>query len=169
MENQDILQTYKECLLRTYIDLYVYIQSIRNIHWNLISHHFLALHQFTDEAYEEMSNFLDKFAERLRVSGLTLPTQLAVLENNRRLPELVLKSDLDMLTDFVQVTRLLIQYAQECNKQSAYCGDTATQDELIKLEKKLGKYLWMIRSVTEQPVLVSDDAAQTSNQHQPVS
>jgi starvation-inducible DNA-binding protein len=66
-------------------DEYLLYTRTRNYHWNVIGPHFYPLHLLFEKQYEELDDFIDDVAERVRsLGGQALGT----------------------LTDFVQTTRL---------------------------------------------------------------
>src|SRR5215468_11633120 len=68
-------------------DEYVLYTKTRNYHWNVVGPQFNDLHKFFEAQYEELNDFVDDVAERIRQLGAESPATLAEFVKTTRLKE----------------------------------------------------------------------------------
>src|SRR5882724_10702280 len=68
-------------------DEYVLYTKTRNYHWNVVGPQFNDLHKFFEGQYEELDDFVDEVAERIRQLGAPSPGTLAEFTKTSRLKE----------------------------------------------------------------------------------
>ena len=74
MKYLDLLQTYLS-------NLAILNVKFHNIHWNVVGKEFIKIHNFTEEAYDQLFADFDEVAELLKMKGLTpLSTTAEYLE-----------------------------------------------------------------------------------------
>ena len=133
-------------------DEYVLYTKTRNYHWNVVGPQFNDLHKFFQAQYEELDDFVDDVAERIRQLGGRSPGTLAEFTKAARLKErpgqrpnarAMLTA---LLTDHEAViTTLRADLATAMDKFS----DAGTSDFLTGLMEKHEKMAWMLRAFLE--------------------
>ena len=68
-------------------DEYVLYTKTRNFHWNVVGPQFNDLHKFFEGQYEELDDFVDEVAERIRQLGAPSPGTLTEFTKTSRLKE----------------------------------------------------------------------------------
>ena len=68
-------------------DEYLLYTKTRNYHWNVVGPQFNDLHKFFEAQYEELDDFVDEVAERIRQLGAPSPGTLAEFTKTSRLNE----------------------------------------------------------------------------------
>lgn len=130
-------------------DLYLLYTKTRNYHWNVVGMHFNDLHKFFEGQYEELDEFIDQVAERIRTLGFISPGTLSEFVKLGRLKEqpgkqLNAKDMLaDLLTDHETVIRTL---RDDLTASQDQYKDAGTCDFLTGLMEDHEKMAWMIRS-----------------------
>jgi starvation-inducible DNA-binding protein len=133
-------------------DEYVLYTKTRNYHWNVVGPQFNDLHKFFQAQYEELDDFVDDVAERMRQLGGKSPGTLAEFTKAARLKErpgqrpnarVMLTA---LLADHEAViTTLRADLATTMDK----FGDAGTSDFLTGLMEKHEKMGWMLRAFLE--------------------
>ena len=133
-------------------DEYVLYTKTRNYHWNVVGPHFHDLHKFFEGQYEELDDFVDDVAERIRQLGGKSPGTLAEFTKAARIKErpgqrpnarAMLTA---LLADHEAVIKTLrADLAIAMDK----LGDAGTSDFLTGLMEKHEKMAWMLRAVVE--------------------
>jgi starvation-inducible DNA-binding protein len=133
-------------------DEYVLYTKTRNYHWNVVGPQFNDLHKFFQAQYEELDDFVDDVAERMRQLGGRSPGTLAEFTKAARLKEhpgqrpnarVMLTA---LLADHEAViTTLRADLAAAMEK----FGDAGTSDFLTGLMEKHEKMAWMLRAFVE--------------------
>ena len=133
-------------------DEYVLYTKTRNYHWNVVGPQFNDLHKFFEGQYEELDDFVDDVAERIRQLGGKSPGTLAEFTKAARIKErpgqrpnarAMLTA---LLADHEAVIKTLrADLAIAMDK----LGDAGTSDFLTGLMEKHEKMAWMLRAVVE--------------------
>jgi starvation-inducible DNA-binding protein len=133
-------------------DEYVLYTKTRNYHWNVVGPQFNDLDKFFEAQYEELGDFVDDVAERMRQLGGKSPGMLAEFTRSARLNEhpgqrpnarVMLTA---LLADHEAViTTLRADLAAAMNK----FGDAGTSEFLTGLMEKHEKMAWMLRAFVE--------------------
>jgi starvation-inducible DNA-binding protein len=133
-------------------DEYVLYTKTRNYHWNVVGPQFNDLHKFFEGQYEELDDFVDDVAERMRQLGGRSPATLAEFSKAARLKEhpgqrLPARGMLTaLLADHEAVIKTLrADLATAMDK----FGDAGTSDFLTGLMEKHEKMAWMLRAFVE--------------------
>jgi starvation-inducible DNA-binding protein len=142
-------------LLNTFLaDEYVLAARTRNYHWNVSGPHFYSLHLLFQKQYEELDDFIDDAAERVRaLNGRTLGSLTEFVQHMR------LKDDPDqLLGPREMVAALLAEHealVQFLRKDVATCDDkyhdAATTDFLTRVLEAHEKMAWMLRATLQTP------------------
>lgn len=121
--------------------------KLHQYHWHVQGHHFFTLHEKFEQLYDETTEYMDEFAERLvakRVKPLSTLKQF--LENATIQEELYEKKMSaeemvdDIIGDFTEIRDLVKQGIQEAETIS----DDVTEDMLIAYNEYIDTTVWML-------------------------
>ncbi len=66
------------CPVKVYLaNLVVWTAKLHNIHWNVVGHAFMQVHQFTESLYDQTFEQMDSVAEAMKMRGRMPPVKLA--------------------------------------------------------------------------------------------
>ena len=145
----DMRKGVVELLSTVLADEYVLYTKTRNYHWNVVGPQFNDLHKFFEAQYEELDDFVDDVAERIRQLGGRTPGTLDEFAKATRLDEQpgqhpeakgMLAALLADHEAVIQAIRGDLATAQD------KFGDAGTSDFLTGLMEKHEKMAWMLRS-----------------------
>jgi len=134
-------------------DEYVLYTKARNYHWNVVGMQFNDLHKFFQTLYEELNDYVDDVAERIRTLGGKSVATLKEFLDLTRLKEHPgeypdAKTMLtNLLNDYETIIRNL---RNDIVTVSEKYQDLGTADFLTELMEKHEKTAWMLRSFLEQ-------------------
>lgn len=142
-KNSDFLLS----LARAYFVLQV---KVLGFHWNVVGPHFLELHKFFEETYEQLNNHLDEIAERIRMLGSWAPMGVSSLTKDALLQDspgifAPLKMLEELQTDYVT----LVGHIRTVLKDLLANDDETTKDLMTDHLGDHEKRLWMIRSLVQ--------------------
>ncbi len=121
-------------------------QNARFCHWNVIGPHFEDDHEFFGELYDELSEEVDLFAERIRalkenpVSSLRDILEETTIEEYT-LPMTARNMQKNMLRDYEHIAKEMEQFAESTSE------DAVTQDIIVGAKRQIDKRAWMMRSM----------------------
>ncbi|NOJ29661.1 MAG: DNA starvation/stationary phase protection protein [Nitrososphaeraceae archaeon] len=142
-------QGVAQILEQTMSDEYVLSVKTKNYHWNVTGPQFNELHKFFDEHYEEIDEFIDEVAERIRSLGIKTIGSMADFLKNTRLKEDTSVSQNtttmlnNLLNDHEELIRNLRNDLTTCDEKFADAGNA---DFLTGLMEKHEKIAWMLRA-----------------------
>ena len=125
----------------------LYIKSL-GFHWNVTGIHFVELHTFFEDIYNELQEKLDEVAERLRTLNAVAPgnidelTKLSTIKNSQGVLHPATMLDV-LYTDYqtlIKDIQLILHDMQEAM-------DEGTKDLFIEHVRDFEKRLWMIRNL----------------------
>lgn len=127
---------------------HVLYQKLRNFHWNIEGKHFLDLHEFFEESYNELSEDIDVIAERIRSLGVKTEGNFSKYLEAAAIKEPTgTKTQEEMVKELSEdndaMAKLLRTGAEACDDND----DTGNEDILIGLMEKHEKRAWMLRSM----------------------
>ena len=132
--------------LNTLIALYtVTAQNARFCHWNVVWPHFEDDHEFFGELYDELSEAIDVFAERIRAIRQYPISRLSDILTQSQLEEYVLpmtarNMQKNMLKDYEYISEEMEKFAENST-------DLVTQDIIVGEKQQIDKRAWMMRSM----------------------
>jgi starvation-inducible DNA-binding protein len=138
-----------DILNRVLADEYVLYTKTRNYHWNVVGPQFNNLHKFFEAQYEQLDDFVDDVAERVRALGHPAAGTLAEFAKLARVKEqpgerLDATTMIEhLLADHEAIIRELRDDAEQCAGKH---GDSGTNDFLIGLMEQHEKMAWMLRA-----------------------
>ena len=133
-------------------DEYVLYTKTRNYHWNVVGPQFNDLHKFFEAQYQEIDEFVDEIAERIRQLGGKSPGTLAEFTKSARLKERPGQRPpargmlAALLADHEAVITTL---RSDLETAMAKFKDAGTSDFLTGLMEKHEKMAWMLRAFVE--------------------
>jgi starvation-inducible DNA-binding protein len=133
-------------------DEYVLYTKTRNYHWNVVGPQFNDLHKFFQAQYEELDDFVDDVAERMRQLGGKSPATLAEFAKVARLKEHPGQrpNARAMLTALlVDHEAVIMTLRTDLATAMDKFGDAGTSDFLTGLMEKHEKMAWMLRAFLE--------------------
>jgi len=133
----------KEILANTFV---LYMKSF-HVHWNMRDERFYFLHRMIEEQYQELAEFIDQIAERIRQKNGIAPLSLAEMLAMTSLGEAKKVESADKMLKELQET-----YEQQVTKVHAMIliagelNDFVTQDLMIEYARFIEKTVWIIGS-----------------------
>jgi starvation-inducible DNA-binding protein len=121
-------------------------QNARFCHWNVVGPHFEDDHEFFGDLYDELSESVDLFAERIRalrefpVSRLTDILKTAELDEYE-LPMTARNMQKNMLKDYESLSAKMAELAELTS------DDVVTQDIIVGEKRQIDKRAWMMRAM----------------------
>jgi starvation-inducible DNA-binding protein len=125
----------------------LYIKTL-NYHWNIISPHFGAMHEFFKEQYEALLTMTDDVAERARALGHpALGTMASFLSTTTLKEQPGVPAEPDMIKNLLNDHETIIRYIRT-HQQTVMekNNDPGTNNFLCDLMEKHEKMAWMLRS-----------------------
>jgi starvation-inducible DNA-binding protein len=122
---------------------------LRNSHWNVTGPHFMALHEFFQKQYEQIDEFIDAIAERIRSIGHYSAGSLTDFLKMTHLSETKNEdpSAENMLSELMQDHEIIIRWLRtQVPTINDKHNDMGTADFLTGLMEEHEKMAWMIRA-----------------------
>jgi starvation-inducible DNA-binding protein len=140
-ENQSLI-----ALNHLIADYTVASQNARFCHWNVVGPHFEDDHEFFGDLYDELSEEVDLFAERIRALRLIPISSLADILKETKLQEYALpmtarQMQKNMLKDYEHISAEMTQFAETT------ADDPVTQDIIVGSLRQIDKRAWMMRAM----------------------
>lgn len=132
-------------------DTYCLMLMTQNYHWNIKGMHFKAIHEITEEHYQEMFPAIDDIAERIRQLGYDVPGTLNDFNEmtSINVPNSKL-SEQEMVADLLEGHEAVTRTIRKTIEPAAEANDEATVDLLTARLQFHEKAAWMFRSMLEQ-------------------
>lgn len=121
-------------------------QNARFCHWNVVGPHFEDDHEFFGNLYDELSESVDLFAERVRaLREFPISRLVDILAETTiseyELPMTARNMQKNMLKDYEHISEEMAQYAELTS------DDAVTQDIIVGEKRQIDKRAWMMRSM----------------------
>lgn len=129
-------------------DSYVMFLKLHNLHWNVKGMQFYPIHEYTEEAYNEMSAIFDEMAERALQIGekaLVLNASLVKKSNIKETNDTTFsgKKVLEILEkDFTYFLKAFKNLSKVANSEDDATTAGIADENVAKIEKRL----WMLKS-----------------------
>ena len=133
--------------MNTLVSLYtVMAQNARFCHWNVVWPHFEDDHEFFGELYDELSESVDLFAERVRALREYPVSRLSDILKEAKLSEYELpmtarNMQKNMLKDYEHLSEEMTRFAELTS------DDVVTQDIIVGEKRQIDKRAWMMRAM----------------------
>lgn len=121
-------------------------QNARFCHWNVVGPHFEDDHEFFGELYDELSEEVDLFAERIRAIQQNPISSFKDILAETSLEEYILpmtarNMQKNMLRDYEHISKEMEEFAETTSE------DIVTQDIIVGAKRQIDKRAWMLRSM----------------------
>lgn len=149
--NEEIRKQVAQVLNKLLSNEYVLYTKTLKFHWNVTGKHFGSLHEFFKKQYEQLFDFVDDVAERVRALGFKSFGSLEEFKKNSDLPENpgYNPEDLNMISSLLEDHEIIIQSLRENIDNLSELGDEGTANFLTDLMEKHEKMAWMLRAFLE--------------------
>ena len=130
-------------------DEFVLYTKTRNAHWNIEGSDFHSIHVFFEQQYNQLDEYMDSVAERIRQLGhyapATLQSFLALTHLTEKLGE---KNDsLGFIKELlIDHENIIIFLRENINRFANEYGDAGTSDFITGLMEKHEATAWMLRA-----------------------
>ena len=142
-------KTLADAMNRILADTYVVLMQTQDAHWNTTGSNFYAIHQITQEQYEDMFEAIDLLAERIRAKGHPAPSGMAVYTKLTSVDP----ADLSMLNCTAVIQHLidanqrlcksLAEGFQVCEQEKDHVTGEMINDRLAQHEK----FIWLLNAI----------------------
>jgi len=138
-----------EILFVVLADEYILYTKTRNAHWNVEGIDFYAKHTFFEDQFEQLDEFIDEVAERIRSLGHYTPATLKSFLSLTRLTEELVNNNSsagfikELLSDHESI---IIKLRENINHIANDLHDSGTSDFITGLMEKHEKMAWFLRS-----------------------
>lgn len=121
-------------------------QNARFCHWNVVGPHFEDDHEFFGELYDELSDEVDLFAERIRALRMTPISRFSDILQETKITEYALpmtarQMQKNMLAEYEHISSEMQGFAETTSV------DPVTQDIIVGSLRQIDKRAWMMRSM----------------------
>lgn len=129
-------------------DQYVLYVKTQKFHWNVVGKHFGPLHLLFNQHYDELAEFVDIIAERIRALGYQAIGTLEEFGSLAKLKEApgINPADLEMVRILLQDHEHIIRTMRTYIDYSTEINDMATNNMLADMLEKQEKMAWMLRA-----------------------
>jgi starvation-inducible DNA-binding protein len=147
-EDRKSISKELKTILGTSYSLYVKSQKF---HWNVKGELFQILHEELETIYEDLADFNDQVAERVRALGFRAPgsfsefSSLSEIEESREQD----LSTREMIKTIIKDYEALIKLMRSALDEADDCDDSATDDLLSGKLLDFEKQVWMLRSMLD--------------------
>lgn len=121
-------------------------QNARFCHWNVVGPHFEDDHEFFGDLYDELSEEIDLFAERIRaLREFPISSLKDILKETKieeyTLPMTARNMQKNMLKDYEHISHEMTEFAEITSE------DVVTQDIIVGSKRQIDKRIWMMRAM----------------------
>ncbi len=130
-------------------DEYVLYTKTRNAHWNVEGIDFYDKHKFFETQFEQLNEFIDSIAERIRILGHYAPASMKAFLGLTHLSEAPQSANdsagfiTELLSDHESI---IIQLRENINRFANEFEDLGTSDFITGLMQEHEKMAWFLRS-----------------------
>lgn len=169
-------------------NLFVLFHKTWVFHWNVIGADFQQLHTLFGEQYESMFEEIDRLAEHMRflnirpVGTLTRIVEVSTvgqgsdivqideLGQRQIVPGKPISKSEDMVKRLLADNLIFLELLTEASEMAGSQRSYATENLLQDLMESHGKFVWMLRSITEksQKLSMEDVSTESPSQEQPL-
>lgn len=136
-----------EVLSKLLANSYALLLKTQNIHWNVVSSDFRAIHLMTEDHYNNLFNAIDVIAERIRMIGGIAPatfeefSKLATVKDS-----LAGKTGKEMLEELLKAHELIRDDIKSGLSEISESKDYGTEGVLTDRLSFHEKTIWMLKS-----------------------
>ncbi len=127
------------------VDLFA---QMKNAHWNVKGHNFIALHKLFDEIAEESETYGDLIAERIMQLGGAAEGTLAAVVERSGLPEVpaLTRAGKDHVAAMATCLSVYGELMRASINKAAEVGDADTADICTQISRGADKSLWFVEA-----------------------
>ena len=147
--NEESRKAVSDQLAKLLADEFVLYTKTRNAHWNVEGTDFHSMHLFFESQYEQLDDFMDSVAERIRTIGHYAPATLKSFLDLTHLTEKTLdKNDsLSFIKELLEDHESIIEFIRgNIDPFASKYHDYGTSDYITGLMEDHEKMAWMLRA-----------------------
>ena len=147
--NEESRKAVSDQLAKLLADEFVLYTKTRNAHWNVEGTDFHSMHLFFESQYEQLDDFMDSVAERIRTIGHYAPATLKSFLDLTHLTEKTRdKNDsLSFIKELLEDHESIIEFIRgNIDPFASKYHDYGTSDYITGLMEDHEKMAWMLRA-----------------------
>jgi starvation-inducible DNA-binding protein len=147
--NEESRKAVSDQLAKLLADEFVLYTKTRNAHWNVEGTDFHSMHLFFESQYEQLDDFMDSVAERIRTIGHYAPATLQGFLGLTHLTEKTRdKNDsLSFIKELLEDHESIIEFIRgNIDPFASKYHDYGTSDYITGLMEDHEKMAWMLRA-----------------------
>ena len=129
-------------------DEVVFAMNVRNAHWNLVSYHFVPVHEWLGKVYTEINESIDEIAERNRMIRGAVDASLSSMLKSSQVKEHngILTDENEINGKLYKDNTIIIEKIKSGILLAEKIGDNGTEDFLTSKLQQHEKLDWVLRS-----------------------
>ena len=134
---------------QVFSNVYALMLKTQSYHWHVTGIEFKSLHLFFEDQYQQLFEFVDLIAERMRVMGFHVPASFNLMNDLKQLSDA--NNDLtadEMVNDLTRDYVTLIDNIDELMSKAKEDNDEGALSLFSDIVQQLEKNLWMCRVTT---------------------
>lgn len=131
----------------------VYLQKLKNFHWNVKGDDFFELYEKFEELYRRAYDEIDEIAGRIRLFGQRPLSTFSDYLKHADLEEVHGDyTSLEMVRELLNDMRVIISIMEECIQAAGEIGDNGTEDMMKSFIRNMEKDHWMFTAWLMQDI-----------------
>lgn len=132
-------------------NLNIGITKLHNLHWNVVGKNFMAVHNFTEELYDEWFEKFDEIAEILKMKNEFPLASVKDYLDNASISEIESKDYSEsevidiVLKDIIAMKELAVEIRAEADAADDFTLVAAIEDHIAGYEKNI----WMLSAMSK--------------------
>jgi starvation-inducible DNA-binding protein len=134
---------------QVFSNVYALMLKTQSYHWHVTGMEFKSLHLFFEDQYQQLFEFVDQIAERMRVMGFHVPASFSLMNEFKQLSDA--NNNLtahEMVNDLTRDYLSLIDNIDELMNKAKEDNDEGALSLFSDMVQQLEKNLWMCRVTT---------------------
>ena len=151
-ENASACETKGVCPLKVYLaNLAVWNAKLHNLHWNVVGHAFVQVHEYTESLYDTVFEQFDQVAEAMKMRESFPPVKLSEFLEIATIEELESREyPVSEVVATVLVDTLKMQaLAKEIRKGADEMGDDLLAAQFDGYLEAYAKSVWFLKAMTK--------------------
>ena len=145
-------ESYRNRMVQTIhtnlVESYALLGDTQSVHWNIEGPLFYAVHNLTEEQYEDLFAAIDDMAERIRALGAPVPKSIIAALGERSGPQLDAGGSAESMMEFlIESNEKLAASMREAVLAADEAGDVQTADLLTERVGQHEENAWMLRAI----------------------
>ena len=145
-------ESYRNQMVQTIhtnlVESYALLGDTQSVHWNIEGPLFYAVHNLTEEQYEDLFEAIDALAERIRALGAPVPKGIIVSLAERSAPQLDARGNAESMMEFlIESNEKLAGSLRDAVLAADEAGDVQTADLLTQRVGQHEENAWMLRAI----------------------